>query len=228
LTLYTALLIILPAGVFFVAPAEIQYQVTERYTFSADQTGMKINLAVMIPRDNPYQQVNSLEITWDGEVSREVFGEVEVIKLTGKTLQNQAVLEYDVTLPQGSIEWEAIPKHTDVLPQKVIESSAPMLRSEALKVCSNPSTAGYDIYQFVSSYLSWPDGTRLGKEKSALAAYHSRTGVCGEFANLMTAFSRACDKPARSIQGIAMPLHLPPLMTVEKIWMHPGGAHAWD
>jgi hypothetical protein len=75
--------------------------------------------------------------------------------------------------------------------------------------------------------LSWPEETRIGDDQSALTAYESQIGVCGEFANLMTALNRACNNPARSISGLSMPMFMPPMTKKESTWMHPGGAHAW-
>ena len=67
----------------------------------------------------------------------------------------------------------------------------------------------------------------MGSEPSALAAYNSKVGVCGEFANLMTALNRACGIPTKSISGLSMPMFSPPMMTTTKVWDHPGAAHAW-
>jgi len=226
--IYVALITIIPVGAFFILPAKVQYHVTEKYAFSTDQTGEKISLAVMLPKDNTYQDIDNIDVKWDGDISREEYEEVDVIKIYGHSENEEAILEYDVTLFQGKIKWEANAKAQDILPQKDIESSEPVLINRAKELCSDPSEdVGYETYKFTSAHLSWPKGTRIGEEQSALIAYQSRIGVCGEFANLMTALNRSCDNPARSINGLSMPMYLPPMMTKERLWMHPGGAHAW-
>ena len=226
--MYSAFLTIIPAVVFFIFPAEVQYHVTEKYMFSADQMGKKVQLAVMLPKDNAYQDVDNLEIRWGGDFSKSDFEEVKVIKLSGHSDHGEAILEYDVNLFQGRIDWEAKTKAQDILPQKGIESNEPVLINQAKELSADPlEEVAHKTYKFTASYLSWAKGTRIGEEQSALIAYENRIGVCGDFANLMTALNRSIDNPARSISGLSMPTYLPPKMTTERIWMHPGGAHAW-
>jgi len=209
-------------------PAKVQYQVTEIYSFSSDHTEKKIKLAVMVPKDNAYQDVGTIEIKWDGDISREVYRDVDVIKMEGQSENNEAILEYEVTLFQGKVNWEGQARPQDLRPQKDIESDDPVLIDQAMELCTeSQENAAYETYIFTSSYLSWPQRTRVGGAQSARNAYESRTGVCGEFANLMTALNRSCKNPARSISGLSMPLYLPPMLTKESMWMHPGGAHAW-
>lgn len=215
-------------GIFYFIPAEVDYHVTETFTFTENQAGEEIFLAVMLPKNNAYQSVDGLKITWPGDISREDHGAVEVIKLKSASQDAAAVLAYDLTLHQGKIRWQARAAEQDLLPQTNIESDHPVLAQEAKELCPEQTgKTAYLTYQFTSAYLSWPKDSRIGEEPSALAAYQNQTGVCGEFANLMTALNRACGNPARSISGLSMPMYLPPMMTKVQTWLHPGGAHAW-
>lgn len=226
--IYSAFLTTIPVVSFFILPAKVQYHVTEKYTFSADQKGKKIKLAVMLPKDNAYQDIDNLEIRWGGDFSRADYEEVKVIKLNGHPDNGEAILEYDVNLFQGRIDWEAKGKAQDISSQKGIESNEPVLINKAKEISADSfDDVAHETYKFTASYLSWPKGTRKGEEPSALIAYENRIGVCGDFANLMTALNRSINNPARSITGLSMPTYLPPKMTKERIWMHPGGAHAW-
>lgn len=226
--IYTAVFFLATSGIFYFFPAEVKYHVTEKYTFTGNQVGEEFFLAVMLPKNNAYQSLESLKITWPGDVSREDHDAVEVIKLKGESQSPEAVLAYDLTLHQGKIHWQASSVEQDLLPQNNIESDHPVLVHKAKVLCQEQKDDTARLsFQFASSYLSWPEDSRIGREPSALAAYQNQTGVCGEFANLMTALNRACGNPARSISGLSMPMYLPPMMTEEQTWLHPGGAHAW-
>jgi len=227
--IFMALITLVPIGTFFLLPAKVQYQVTEKYTFSTEQTGQKVKLAVMLPKDNAYQDIENIEIEWDGDIARENYEEIEVVRFESEIDEHkEAILEYDVILTQGKISWEANVRDQDTRPQKDIESNDVLLVTQAEEICGHQSeNVAYETFKFTAGYLSWPEGTRLGDSQSALTAYESQIGVCGEFANLMTALNRACDNPTRSISGLSMPMFLPPMLTQESAWMHPGGAHAW-
>jgi hypothetical protein len=229
--IYVILISLIPVGVFYVVPAEVHYFVTEQYSFTTHAKDKNIFLAVMLPKNNPYQEIENLSIKWEGDISRENFAEIDVIKLesqSGSADNQVASLTYDVILKQSAISWEAPVQEKDLQPQTDIESAAPILVHQAQELClGDPEKVAYETYKFTSAYLTWPVGTRTGTGQSALAAYESKIGVCGEFANLMTALNRACENPARSISGLSLPLFLPPMLTQESTWMHPGGAHAW-
>ncbi len=112
-------------------------------------------------------------------------------------------------------------------PQPEIESDHPVLQKQADEVALGQSRKdAYSIYSFTSDYLSWPVGTRIGGNQSALTAYTTCEGGCGEFANLMTALCRASQIPAQAITGLALPAY-PPFWSSTSTWGHPGGAHAW-
>jgi len=227
--IYIAVITLIPVGTFFLLPASVKYHVTEKYSFSATQASQIIKLAVMLPKDNAYQKVDNVQIEWDGEISKETYDESEVIRFESDIDENKdAILEYDVVLIQGQISWGAEIKDQDTLPQKDIESDETIMVNKANEICKNQSdNTAYETYKFTADHLSWPKDTRIGASQSALTAYESQIGVCGEFANLMTALNRACNNPARSISGLSMPLFLPPMMSKETLWMHPGGAHGW-
>ena len=227
--IFMALITLVPIGTFFLLPAKVQYQVTEKYTFSTEQTGQKIKLAVMLPKDNAYQDIENIEIKWDGDIERENYEEVQVVRLESEIDEyKEAILEYDVVLMQGKISWEANVRDQDTLPQKDIETNAALLVTQAEEICGDQyENVAYETFKFTAGYLSWPEGTRIGDSQSALTAYESQIGVCGDFANLMTALNRACNNPTRSISGLSMPMFMPPMLTQESTWMHPGGAHAW-
>ncbi len=228
---YVLFITLIPMGGFFLYPTWVKYQVVETYTFSPKQAGDEVGLAIMLPKNNAYQRVKNINIQWSGQVFDQQHAEVETIFLNHVSTNPEpfeAQLTYDIALLQGNPAWQAAPEDKDTLPQKFIESDAPALVDAAQTLCAAQNAeAAFQTFSFAANHLSWPQGNRLGDEQSALKAYNTQIGVCGEFANLMTALARACDMPARAISGLSMPMFLPPFFTNAATWNHPGGAHAW-
>jgi len=228
-----AYLALMAAGVilsFFVLPATVRYRVTERYLLDAGQPEVPVQLGVIVPKTGPYQSVSRVGITWDGFASQEPRDEVDLVRLDGVTPEAGrllATIEYDVTLWQGPARWPGPVETADLAPQNEIESDHPLLAAQAAQLASAPTREGaYAIYRFAAGHLDWPTGNRMGDEQSALIAYQSGVGGCGEFANLMTALCRAAGIPARSITGLAFP-PTPPFLSSTATWSHPAGSHAW-
>src|SRR5262249_5273577 len=85
------------------------------------------------------------------------------------------------------------------------------------------------IYTFAARHLRWhgESGTDPAlRLQSALKAYQTGEGVCGHFANLMTALCRASKIPAQSISGLYMPPY-PPFCSGTRTWGSPAGTHGW-
>jgi transglutaminase-like putative cysteine protease len=226
-------LVLMAGGVilaFFVLPATVRYRLTERYLLDAGRPEVPVHLGVIVPKTGPYQSVSRVGITWDGFASQEPRDEVDLVRLDGVTPEDGrllATIEYNVTLWQGPARWQAPVEAADLAPQDEIESDHPLLAAQAVQLAGAPTReSAYAIYRFTAGHLDWPTGSRTGGTPSALAAYQSRVGVCGEFANLMTALCRAADIPARSIVGLAFP-PTPPLLSNTATWSHPAGSHAW-
>jgi len=230
LVVYLALM---AAGVvlaFFVLPATVRYQVTERYLLDAGRPGIPVHLGVLVPKTGPYQSVGKVQVTLDGFASQEPRGAVDLVRLDGVTPEGgslEAVIDYDVTLWQGPARWQAPAEPWHLAPQDEIEADHPLLVSQAAQLTGEPSREGaYAIYRFVAGHLDWPSGSRMVGDQSAVVAYQSRVGVCGEFANLTTALCRAAGIPAESITGLAFP-PTPPFLSSTATWSHPAGSHAW-
>lgn len=228
---FCVLLAIGSLGTFLFLSTSVCYQITERYTFSAGQPGVGIHLAIMLPRSGPYQTVGNVTVDWPGDSLRESHESVDVIMLDGVTGNDGvvvALLTYDVALRQGKARWNAPVKDEHLEPELEVESDAPMLVAKAKEIGGDSSReSAYQMYAFTAQHLSWPTGSRIGGNDSALSAYETGIGVCSEHANLMTALCRASDIPAKSISGLFLPSLLPPYTTSTKIGLHPGGAHAW-
>jgi hypothetical protein len=228
-----ALAVVLVLVGWFWLPATVRYHVVERYSFRASETDSRIVLGIMLPKTGSYQRVEGLAISWVGTRSSAEEPEVDVLKLSSDVSRGEtrvAEISYDVLLWQGRARWEGPVKEWQVRPQKDIESDAPVLVEKATELTRGESRAdAYRIYDFASSRLSWPKGSRTGTgevRQSALRAYETGEGVCGEFANLTVALCRAAKVPSKSISGLYLP-PLPPFWSSKRTWGHPAGAHAW-
>ncbi|MBN1438949.1 MAG: hypothetical protein JW929_06015 [Anaerolineales bacterium] len=104
-------MIVLPAAVFVSLPAEVQYEVAERYVFSVNgDTRTNVALAVMLPTDGPYQRVENLAVSWKGSLEKSAIGTLEVLEMEGflgGSGSAAAIVSYSVFLRQGSVRWTA-------------------------------------------------------------------------------------------------------------------------
>jgi hypothetical protein len=215
---------------WLVIPATVNYHLTERYVFTSAQQDASLRLAVILPESGPYQQVENMHIDWSGGQERETVPALNAQKFEGTIRAGEtreAVISYDVTLWQGPAVWAAPVLDAQTEPQPEIESGQAVLVHQAAQIAPGRTRAdAYAIHAFTSAYLSWPKGDRIGADQSALTAYTTRVGGCGDFANLFVALSRAAKIPAQAITGLALPAY-PPFWTDTQTWNHPGGAHAW-
>ncbi len=231
LILCISLLAAVTFGTFLLFPAHIHYHIEEKYLFSSDESDAIVHLGILIPKSGPYQEVKNIKISWDGAQERENRQSVEVIKLTGDDLQGkiqEAVISYDVILPKGEIYWEVPIEDFQLLPQREIESGHPLIKEQVSKITTGSSLDDvFRIFVYTSDYLIYSLGERDCTSSSALTAFLTHTGVCGEFARLMVAFSRASGVPAQVISGILLPDLLILGSSQTQIQNHPSESHAW-
>ncbi len=218
-------------GSFLLLPAHLHYHIEERYSLSTDGSGSAVYLGVLVPKSGPYQEVKNVNISWDGVQEREAKQNVEIIKLSGEiedTSKRDAVISYDVILPQGKVSWEAPVEEFQRLPQRGIESDHPCIKEQVSHVTFGSTMEDvYRIYDFTSEYLVYSLGEKGCTSPSALTAFLTHKGVCGEFAKLMVAFSRASGISAQMISGITLPDLVVSGSSQTKTWGHPGESHAW-
>jgi hypothetical protein len=225
------LLVVITFGTFFLTPASVRYHVEEKYTFSSAGPGASIHLGVLAPQSGPYQEIKNLSITWDGTQEIETQPSVEAIKLTAKLPQGseqEAIINYDVVLPQGGISWLAPVEDFQLRPQPGIESDHPSLKEAVSYITTGSSRLdAYYVYQFTSQHLTYSEEARDCVESSALSAYRTGKGVCSEYARLMVALNRAAGIPAQMITGIFMPDLVILGSSKTREGDHAGESHAW-
>jgi len=216
----------------FWLPAELHYEITETYTFSAEEMA-PLYLTVLLPTSGPYQDVLEPEITWPGSWDIHSDGRLNVLRMesdiqAGETVE--AVITFRVDLFQGSARWFGEPVRSDDLaPSEDIQSASPEIiaRANELTVSGNDRQTARQIFDFTIRHLDWPKESRVNANLSALNAYETGVGGCAEHANLVAALCRAAGIPTKTISGLAMPETVP-FIPVSATWGHPAGAHAWN
>jgi hypothetical protein len=226
-----ALLTLVTVGSLFWLPASVKYSITENYTFYGARNEATVYLGVLIPHSGPYQSVTISEILWHGSVDQEFGRYVDVLKFVGdleREANREAVIEYAVTLFQGRASWNGPIEDLHLLPQYNIESDHPAIVDVAASITDgNSKEDAYAIYSFTCAHLVTAPGSRYFEDASALQAYQSRIGACGESANLMVALCRASGIPAQTIVGVILPDMLPYSSAQVKNSGHPAVSHAW-
>jgi len=192
-------------------PTTIRYHITEHYQLQSTGADSHVFLGVMLPKTGPYQRVENLTISWEENRSLEEHPEIDVVKLTGDVRPPgtlAAAIAYDVVLWQGRARWDGPVEDWQVQPQKDIESDAAVLIKKAAELTDRQSRDdAYRVFDFASRCLSEPKGDRVSfgeARQSALKAYETGEGGCGEFANLTAALCRAAKIPSKSISGIGL------------------------
>ena len=85
--LCTGLIAFAVVAAFFWLPAKVNYHITERYSFTGVSEKDRIILGFILPKSGPYQKVENVDVSWDGELQREDHDIIVVFKLLGKGCQ---------------------------------------------------------------------------------------------------------------------------------------------
>lgn len=211
-------------------PAKIHYQIKKNFRISQDGDAANIYFGIIVPKSGPYQTVQNMNIVWNGSQERNALAYVDTIRLWDRTIGDgdlQAVVEYDIILPQGKASWKAPTERHHLLPQAGIESNHPEIKQTASEISDRSGRNGaYEIFRFTSSHLEYSDDGCEETSVSALEAYKSGIGACIGYSRLMVALCRAAGIPAQMIIGSVLPdilLSLPRIISSGT----PGGGHAW-
>lgn len=218
-------------GAFYWLPASEHYSITESYQFFAGRHDASVYLVLLTPISGPYQDVSEPAIQWQGLIDIKDDRQLRVLALSGFLgggSSLQAIVEYDVKLPQGSIRWEAPTEPFQLSPQKNVESDHPLFKEAAANLAGGTSRDDVrNILRFTQRHLVPLEERRPFTKASALRAYNTGVGCCGEYANLMVALCRAAGIPAQTIIGLLLP-DLPPYSIGMRQTDHqPGDTHAW-
>ena len=230
--LFLAIISFAVLGSFFLLPANIHYHVTERYVFSGMGEDTPFYLGIMLPKSGPYQMVENIEVLWGGVQQVDRYGFVDILKLSGnKNIQgsSEAIIEYDVMLPQKPVSWTAPVENFQRLPQLGIESDCKCMQEIAASIRDGGyGKSAYKIYSFVIDYLTYSQEKEIVDctSVSAIKALEIGECACSGYARLMTALCRASDIPSQMVLGL---VYLDPMFrsSTTSFPYNPNEAHAW-
>lgn len=202
------------------------YKVTETYLFiSAD--GAKSFLTVDLPVSYGYQEIGEITVRNADEYYFEEKEGYQVLNAsisgvsTGKTVE----IEYTVTMHAGKVAWDMETRDEYLQPSENIDSD-----NEDIIAAVRPLVVENDEYRtaknisaFVSKTVKADTRQRINHTTlPASEILKQKTGVCTDYANLMTAMLRAAGIPARHVSGLVFNR-----MTEAADWTHPAASHAW-
>ena len=211
--------------VFFFNPQRT-FTITETYRITAEYSSETF-LRVTLPMSGGYQEIEDLSIEGAESYRIEYFdGWRELIVSVPTTGYEVTVsLSYTARLFRNASPWSGLVHDEYTLPQQFIDSDNEAIRALAIQLRGdNDFQTAQNIHDYVYALISWPSGPQINIDQlyaSELLEYP--VGVCGDFANLMTALLRAEGIPTRRISGLALQI---PLGSASD-WGHQGGAHGW-
>jgi len=210
--------------IFFV-DSPSRYVLTESYIFHSPQQA-NVAVGILIPKTKPFQFITGLTVEGGELLSIDDTGVVAVALIRAAVSSTPLTLSYHVYLPKGAISWDAPFEAADLQPGSFIESGAPDIIRRSNELTQEQHNADVrKIFDFVSGWLKWPSGNRVNDSSSALSVLKSRSGVCIDFAHLMTALLRADRIPSHTIVGLAMPSIIN--FRNASDWNHQAESHAW-
>lgn len=207
-------------------PEDRTFGVVETYRITSSD-GTKSFLKVDLPLSNGYQKVTAITVvnadshtitTYDGY-------QTVTAEIIGDDTETIVTVSYEVTLFHGIEGWEGDTVDEDLLPREFIDSDHQDIldATKPLIVEDDTFQTARNISDFVSRNMTFHDSEKQNQNtRSASEVLAKMEGVCGDYANLMTAMLKAAGIPARSVSGLVFhDLNAP------ADWSSPAGSHAW-
>ncbi len=210
---------IIPNKSIFKPGERFKFDISRDVFFKGDLK--EVLLSFKIPENIPYrQEIDQLVIVPTPEkIEQRDDGKYAVVRLQNPKGSLQLhiagfakVHTYTPDIAQRlgkNIDGELTPEEQEryTSPEPNIESNDKFIKTTSAKFipkATNDLDTVKNIYDYVVTNLEYKD-SEIGKNKGAIAALHSKKGVCMEFADLMTAFCRTKGIPARVVYGFDIP-----------------------
>lgn len=202
------------------------YLVTETYEVTAPM-GENISMDVDLPMTYGIQQIRDLDVAGLSEYTLEEKDGYRILhgQLSGNGGSTVVSLQYKVTALSGEISWENDVKPEYLSPGQFVDSDHSDILATVKPLCADTDRETVrNIFDFVVKHMRF-DPSNDHAPRKASEVLSDMTGVCEDYANLMTALLRAADIPAKSITGMTY-------RTLERnpgSWEHSAseGSHAW-
>ncbi len=202
------------------------YRIVETYRIKSSN-GSKSRLSVYLPISYGYQTISEINIINTDNYffeDREDYKTVH-INVKGNGEEKEIMIEYYVTLLNNQCNWTGEPKEKYLLPGEFIDSDNKKISDLAgiLKAGGNDFKTAENISRYVTKNIKFDYSTKINKRVPlASEVLENKKGVCGDYANLMTALLRASGIPAKKINGLSLKN-----LKTPSDWSSSAGSHAW-
>jgi len=211
--------------VFFFNPQRT-FNITETYRITSTDDSETF-LRVTLPMSGAYQEIIDLQVKGALDYEMEYFNGWRELTARVPSNGSEAIItiSYTARLFRNVRTWDGEVRPEYTLPQQFIDSDNEAIIELAAQLRSNNNLqTARNIHDHVNELISWPSDQQINVARLyASELLESPVGVCGDFANLMTALLRAESIPTRTISGLALNV---PLRRAND-WNHQGGAHSW-
>jgi hypothetical protein len=203
------------------------FTVVETYAISAP-ANQRVYLEINLPVSYGYQTVSNLLVE---NVDSFSFTERDGYRVlfatfTGDGNAQSVRVSYTITLSGGDIQWSetpVVPSYT--APGEFEDSDSDAIKAAVLPLIEqgDPYKTAQNIHTFVRKTIRMNNSPSINQpQATASELLELQSGVCADYAILMTALLRAADIPARNITGL---VYNDLKDAVD--WNHPADAHAW-
>lgn len=200
---------------------DLRIKITLKNSGEQEAKNIRLEVPLLAEIDSTYQRIleetfshKPVEIKKEGlrnrtaviELDSLLPGKSEVIIIDYRLQVNSVRANLNAALGQAGLA-EVKVGQAYLQPGPKIESDHPQIVAKAKELTAGLKTnleKAKAIYDFVVDYLQY-DLNASVRNKGALAALQSGTGVCEEYAALFTALARAAGIPARQVNGYADP-----------------------
>lgn len=226
-----AAIVICVAAIFFALFFNPQRTFTITETFSiTSASGSETYLSVALPISGGYQEISNLLVDGADEYVLEYFNGWRnlTIRVPSDGCEAVVTISYTARLLRNVEPWDRVVLAEYTQPQQFIDSDNEAIIALGRKLRGECDfETARNISDYVYRFINWPvAGSRFGYRLSASELLEYPIGVCGDFANLMTALLRAEGIPARNISGLVLRLDRLAFSSTGD-WEHPAGAHGW-
>lgn len=202
------------------------YQIIETYRITSSK-GSTSSLSVELPISYGYQTIGDIRIENVDSYSYEQKDGYQtlLVDIKGEGTEKIITITYEVTLLNGVNNWNGDTSDEYLMPSEYIDSDNQSIVDvvKDLLIEGDDYKTAQNISKYVSQKIKFDNSTKIN-QKTLLASevLANKEGVCGDYANVMTALLRASGIPARSISGLVFND-----LKTSSDWTSPAGSHSW-
>lgn len=202
------------------------YQITETYRILSTNSNTTY-LSVDLPISYGYQSISNIEVLNADHYFFEQKDGYQTLNahLQGDGEENIIILNYDISLSKGNINWDDNVNSQYLKPSEFIDSDNKNIVASAksLIVENDDFKTAKNISEYVSNEIQFDYSEKINQDiLKASEILDNKKGVCGDYSNLMTALLRAAGIPAKSVGGLVFNQ-----LSNSSDWSSPAGSHAW-